>query len=81
MVGLPDGAERVRDHLPLALAARSRREQVPHAAAEVGPAEQHVRVQRQSQDGGHGIGQAELTHGHAPMESRAGSTRSAWDSG
>jgi hypothetical protein len=56
MIGLPDGAERVRNHLALAAAPGSRRQQVPDAAAEIGPAEENVGVEREGQQRGHDVG-------------------------
>ena len=40
----------------------ARGEQVPDPAAEVGPAQQHVGVERERQQRGHDVGEAELRH-------------------
>ena len=81
MVGFPDWPERVRDHLPLTIAAGSRGEQVPDAATEVGPAEENVGVEREGQQPGHDLRQAELRHLAPPEAYRSGSTRPASGSG
>ena len=52
VVGLPDRPDGVADHLALAVAPRPAGEQVPHAAAEVGAAEQHVGVEARRQSAG-----------------------------
>jgi hypothetical protein len=81
VVRLPNRTDRVGDDLPLAMASRSRREEIPDAAAEVGASEKDVRVQRKRQNGGQHHGQAELRHGARRGACTPGSIRSPWDCG
>ena len=50
MIGFPDGTNRAVDQCALLLPARTTREQIPDAATEIRPTEQHIRVERDHQD-------------------------------
>jgi len=52
VVGLPHRTDGVRDQLALPDLARPARQQIPHAAAEVRAAQQHIRVERDQDDAG-----------------------------
>ena len=75
VVRFPDGPDGVRDHLPLPDAPRPAGEHVPHAAAEIRPAQQHVGVERERQKDGEEIAQGELRHRPSDPGRRSGSTR------
>src|SRR5256885_11843097 len=60
MIRLPHGTDRVGDELALALLAWAGSQQAPHAAPEIGAAEQGVRVERDENDSGEHIGEAHV---------------------
>src|SRR5256885_7996484 len=60
MIRLPHGTDRVGDELALALFAWAGRQQAPHAAPEIGAAEQGVRVERDENDAGEPVGEAHV---------------------
>ena len=62
MIGLPDGADGLRDQRALLPLARARAEQVPDAAAEVGAAQQHIGGEGHQRDARHKLGGAEVGH-------------------
>ena len=64
VIRFPDRPDLRGDQLALRGASRAAREQVPHAAAEVRAAGEHVRVERQHHDRRENLGKSERVHFH-----------------
>src|SRR2546429_7783390 len=61
VIRLPHGTDRFGDELAMALFARAGSQQAPHAAPEIGAAEQGVAVERDENDSGEKIGERQGT--------------------